>query len=68
MGHRIAILWPVFPITGSFLFPVGGNLGGLTRCVRMRIHRCGILRCKDVCTAQMRIVYRVLQWESMVSL
>ena len=72
MGHRIAILWPVFPIIGSFFcFLWEGNTetpGGLMRCVRMRIRRCRILLCKDVSTAQMRVVYRVLQRENVVYL
>lgn len=38
------------------------------RCVRMRIRRCRILLCKDVCTAKMRVVYRVLQRENVVYL
>ena len=38
------------------------------RCVRMRIRRCRILLCKDVCTAKMRVVYRVLRRESVVYL
>ena len=72
MGHGIAILWPVFPIIGSFFcFLWEGNtetLGGLIRCVRMRIRRCRRLLCKDVCMVQMRVVYRVLQRESVVYL